>query len=47
MLCCHHPFNDGNKRAAHAAMEAVLLMNGYALTGVDGLGAHNARPGGW
>jgi death-on-curing protein len=30
-LACDHPFVDGNKRTAHAAMEAMLLLNGYEL----------------
>jgi death-on-curing protein len=25
----NHPFVDGNKRVAHAAMEVFLLLNGY------------------
>ena len=33
MLCRHHPFNDGNKRVAHATMEVALAINGYALMG--------------
>jgi death-on-curing protein len=31
VLACDHPFVDGNKRTAHAAMEAMLLLNGYEL----------------
>jgi death on curing protein len=27
-LALNHPFVDGNKRVAHAAMEAFLIMNG-------------------
>jgi death-on-curing protein len=27
-LCSNHPFVDGNKRVAHAAMEVFLLLNG-------------------
>jgi death-on-curing protein len=30
-LTCDHPFVDGNKRTAHAAMETVLVLNGYEL----------------
>jgi death-on-curing protein len=26
-----HPFVDGNKRTAHAAMEVFLVLNGYEL----------------
>ena len=26
-LCMNHPFVDGNKRAAHAAMEIFLVLN--------------------
>ncbi len=26
-----HPFVDGNKRAAHAAMEVFLVLNGYEI----------------
>ena len=33
MLCCHHPFIDGNKRVSHAAIEAVYGLNGYTLEG--------------
>lgn len=25
----NHPFIDGNKRTGHAAMEVLLLLNGY------------------
>jgi death-on-curing protein len=28
-LALNHPFLDGNKRVAHAAMEAFLLLNGF------------------
>jgi death-on-curing protein len=27
----NHPFLDGNKRVGHAAMEMMLLLNGYEL----------------
>ncbi len=30
-LIKNHPFTDGNKRIAHAAMEVFLLMNGYEI----------------
>jgi death-on-curing protein len=30
-LCSNHPFIDGNKRVAHAAMEVFLLLNGREL----------------
>ena len=30
-LCGNHPFVDGNKRIAHAAMEVFLILNGYEL----------------
>ncbi len=30
-LAANHPFLDGNKRAAHAAMETFLLLNGAEL----------------
>jgi death-on-curing protein len=30
-LAMNHPFVDGNKRAAHAAMEIFLLLNGYEM----------------
>jgi death-on-curing protein len=30
-LCSNHPFVDGNKRVAHAAMEVFLLLNGREL----------------
>lgn len=30
-LVCNHPFNDGNKRIGHAAMEVFLLLNGWEL----------------
>jgi len=31
-LALTHPFLDGNKRAAHAAMEAFLLVNGFEFS---------------
>lgn len=30
-LIQNHPFVDGNKRAAHAAMETFLVLNGYEI----------------
>jgi death-on-curing protein len=30
-LVQNHPFVDGNKRTAHAAMETFLMMNGFEL----------------
>ncbi len=30
-LVKNHPFVDGNKRIAHAAMEVFLVLNGYEL----------------
>ena len=30
-LALNHPFVDGNKRVAHAAMEVFLLLNGVEL----------------
>jgi death-on-curing protein len=32
-LIQNHPFLDGNKRIGHAAVEAVLMLNGYELSG--------------
>jgi death on curing protein len=32
-LALNHPFVDGNKRVAHAAMEVFLLMNSWELVG--------------
>jgi len=32
-LALNHPFVDGNKRVAHAAMEVFLVLNGLELTG--------------
>ncbi|MAG94991.1 MAG: type II toxin-antitoxin system death-on-curing family toxin [Planctomycetaceae bacterium] len=35
-LVMNHPFVDGNKRIGHAAMETILVMNGYeAVADVD------------
>jgi death-on-curing protein len=31
-LVRNHPFVDGNKRIAHAAMEVVLVLNGFEVT---------------
>ena len=30
-LCSNHPFVDGNKRVAHAAMEVFLILNGLEI----------------
>jgi len=30
-ICMNHPFVDGNKRVAHAAMEIFLVLNGFEL----------------
>lgn len=30
-LIQNHPFIDGNKRIGHAAMEVMLVMNGYEI----------------
>jgi death-on-curing protein len=30
-LIQNHPFTDGNKRVGHAAMEALLMLNGAEL----------------
>jgi death-on-curing protein len=30
-LTQNHPFVDGNKRVAHAAMETLLVLNGFEL----------------
>ena len=30
-LCSNHPFIDGNKRVAHAAMEVFLILNGREI----------------
>lgn len=30
-LINNHPFVDGNKRIGHAALEVILLMNGYEI----------------
>jgi death-on-curing protein len=35
-LVLNHPFIDGNKRVAHAALETMLVLNGHELqVGVD------------
>ncbi|MDA1160801.1 MAG: type II toxin-antitoxin system death-on-curing family toxin [Planctomycetota bacterium] len=35
-LVMNHPFNDGNKRIGHAAMEVFLVLNGFEMvTDVD------------
>jgi death-on-curing protein len=31
-LVLNHPFVDGNKRAGHAALETMLVLNGFELT---------------
>jgi death-on-curing protein len=31
LIIMGHPFIDGNKRTAHAAMEVFLVLNGFAL----------------
>jgi len=31
-LALNHPFVDGNKRVAHAAMEVFLALNGLSFT---------------
>ncbi len=31
-LIKNHPFVDGNKRTAHAAMELFLVLNGWAIS---------------
>jgi len=31
-LIKNHPFVDGNKRTAHAAMETFLVLNGYEVS---------------
>jgi len=30
-LAANHPFIDGNKRVGHAAMEVMLVLNGYEI----------------
>jgi len=30
-LVCNHPFVDGNKRVGHAALEVMLILNGYEI----------------
>lgn len=35
-LISNHPFIDGNKRVGHAAVEALLMLNGFELSaGID------------
>jgi len=34
-LVKNHPFVNGNKRTAHAAMEVFLVLNGYELEASD------------
>lgn len=34
-IAMNHPFIDGNKRTAFAAMDTFLLLNGYALNLTD------------
>jgi len=35
-LINNHPFIDGNKRVGHAAVEALLMLNGFELSaGID------------
>ena len=31
-LVLNHPFVDGNKRVGHAAMEVMLVLNGFEIT---------------
>jgi death-on-curing protein len=31
-LISNHPFVDGNKRVGHAAMEVMLMLNGYEIS---------------
>jgi death-on-curing protein len=31
-LVLNHPFVDGNKRVGHAALETMLLLNGFELS---------------
>ena len=31
-LVMNHPFVDGNKRVGHAAMEVMLVLNGFEIT---------------
>lgn len=31
-ITMNHPFIDGNKRTGHAAMETLLVMNGFEIT---------------
>lgn len=30
-IVSNHPFVDGNKRVGHAAMESLLILNGYEI----------------
>jgi death-on-curing protein len=30
-LVANHPFVDGNKRVGHAAMEVLLILNGFEI----------------
>ena len=30
-LCSNHPFIDGNKRVAHAAVAVTLILNGFEI----------------
>ena len=30
-LALNHPFNDGNKRVSHAAMEVFVMLNGFEI----------------
>jgi len=32
-LVLNHPFIDGNKRVGHAAMETLLVLNGFEIRG--------------
>jgi len=34
-LIANHPFVDGNKRIGHAAMEVLLVLNGYEIDRLD------------
>lgn len=31
LYIANHPFVDGNKRIGHAAMEVVLILNGFEV----------------
>lgn len=35
-LVQNHPFIDGNKRVGHAAMEVMLILNGYEIYASEG-----------